>query len=145
MDCLSWFPLSLWLELIWQLSWVYFILHMKLCYWFTCEGGTNFSLTKFILHVSSSWISLSLRNEKLKMWCQAKNCIKFCQALSLSRSGCSPQLCYGRNHQLFHHCGHCCMKKRNWWCHLCFKPKLERKTRSQETTGQPGEGNWACL
>lgn len=91
-------------------------------------------------------------NENLKMWCQSKNCIKFCQALSLGSSRCSQQLCYKchaysgeRNHQLFHHCGHCCMKKRNWWCHLCFKPKLEGKTRSQETAGQAGEGNWACL
>lgn len=102
--------------------------------------------------MGSSWNSSSLRNKNLKMWCQAKNCTKFCQALSLSRSRCSPQLCYEchawsgeRSHQLFHHCCHCCMKKRNWWCHLCFKPKLERKTSSQETAGQPGEGNWACL
>lgn len=145
MYCLSWFPLSLWLELIDNSAECILFYIWSFAYWFTCEGGANFSLTKFILHVSSSWISLSLRSEKLKMWCQAKNSIKFCHALSLSRSGCSPQLWYERNHQLFHDCGHCCMKKRNWWCHLCFKPKLERKTRSQETTGQPGEGNWACL
>lgn len=126
---------------------------MKLCYWLYSEGGASFLWTesncKFCNTVSSSWNSLSLRNENLKMWCQSKNSVKFCQALSLSRSRCSPQLCYEchawsgeRSHQLFHHC---CMKKRNWWCHLCFKPKLERKTSSQETAGQPGEGNWACL
>lgn len=81
------------IDLITQLSFVLFYFMYEALLLVYCEGGANFLLIEMILYVSSSWDSLSLRNENLKMWCQAKSCIKFCQALSLSRSRCSPQLC----------------------------------------------------